>query len=283
MNLARSQVVLRMRGIGEILDLACLITFSHALALYAKLAIFALLPAYAACLALRHALELDWVWVWLLAVPMASFCQGPFTVAAGRWLFAEAVGVKDVLKAFGARFASFFGAWLIRWLALAFSTLMGVLPGALPGTLLLFVPEATLLELASPFEAQGRSSACSRFDRGRALLMWAALSVTVLIFVGLAELLCDGLVDDVLQLGRPFESLWPDGGSPYALLGLFLSVPYVATARFLMYIDGRTRGDGWDIQVRFMAISRQAEATRLDAGRLAAGRLEGAQASGAGR
>ena len=29
----------------------------------------------------------------------------------------------------------------------------------------------------------------------------------------------------------------------------------VATARFLAYIDGRTRQDGWDIQLRFMAIA----------------------------
>jgi hypothetical protein len=268
MNLARCQVVLRARGIGEILDLASLIAFSHALGLYARLAIFALLPAYGACLALRYALGLDWVFVWLIAVPMASYCQGVFTIAAGRWLFAEGIGVGHVLKAFAARAVSFFGAWFIRWMALAFLTLMGLLPGALPGTLLLFVPEAALLELASPFEAQGRSSQCSRFDRGRALLMWACLALSVLAFVGLAEVLCDGLVDGILQLGEPFETLWPDGGSPYALLGLFLSAPYVATARFLMYIDGRTRGDGWDIQVKFMAISRQMEA--------AGGRLAGA-------
>ena len=31
--------------------------------------------------------------------------------------------------------------------------------------------------------------------------------------------------------------------------------PWVATARFLQYVDGRTRADGWDIQLRFMAIA----------------------------
>ena len=34
-----------------------------------------------------------------------------------------------------------------------------------------------------------------------------------------------------------------------------------ATARFLAYIDGRTRQDGWDIQLRFMAIAAASEET----------------------
>jgi len=37
---------------------------------------------------------------------------------------------------------------------------------------------------------------------------------------------------------------------------LFLSVPLVATLRFLAYIDNRTRREGWDIQVRFLELGR---------------------------
>ena len=57
------------------------------------------------------------------------------------------------------------------------------------------------------------------------------------------------------QLGKPFGDLWDDGGSAYAIVGFFAALPLVATARFLAYIDGRTRQDGWDIQLRFMAIA----------------------------
>ena len=63
----------------------------------------------------------------------------------------------------------------------------------------------------------------------------------------------------MLQLGQPFGSLWPNGGSLYAIFGLFASIPLCATTRFLAYIDARTRRDGWDIQVRFMAIQAEAE------------------------
>ena len=40
-----------------------------------------------------------------------------------------------------------------------------------------------------------------------------------------------------------------------AVIGFFAALPLVATARFLSYIDGRTRQDGWDIQLRFMSIA----------------------------
>ena len=61
-----------------------------------------------------------------------------------------------------------------------------------------------------------------------------------------------------MQLGRPVGSLFDNGGSTYALLGYFLSVPYVASARFLGYVDSRTRREGWDIQVRFAALLQRA-------------------------
>jgi hypothetical protein len=34
-----------------------------------------------------------------------------------------------------------------------------------------------------------------------------------------------------------------------------LSAPFVASASFLGYIDMRTRKEGWDIQLRFMALA----------------------------
>jgi hypothetical protein len=79
-----------------------------------------------------------------------------------------------------------------------------------------------------------------------------------LAFVVAGDLLGQGLVEFVLQLGRPVGSLFHDGGSTYALFGYFLSVPYVSSARFLGYVDSRTRREGWDIQVRFAALAQRA-------------------------
>ena len=70
-----------------------------------------------------------------------------------------------------------------------------------------------------------------------------------------ADLLGNTLVDLVFEMGRPAGSLWSDGGSGYAVAGALLSSPFVASASFLGYIDQRTRKEGWDIQLRFMALA----------------------------
>ena len=74
-------------------------------------------------------------------------------------------------------------------------------------------------------------------------------------------MLGSSIVNTVLQLGEPFGQLLQKGGTPYALAGFFLTVPVIAAARFLAYTDLRTRKEGWDIQLRFMAIAAEAEET----------------------
>jgi hypothetical protein len=41
-----------------------------------------------------------------------------------------------------------------------------------------------------------------------------------------------------------------------ALLGLFWVVPYLASAKFLLYIDQRTRKEGWDLQLKLMSFTQ---------------------------
>src|SRR5262249_4133402 len=65
-----------------------------------------------------------------------------------------------------------------------------------------------------------------------------------------------------LQLGVPAGELWTDGGSGFAVLGALLAVPVVAAVRFLGYVDLRTRKEGWDIQLRFVALAEQSTAGR---------------------
>ena len=53
--------------------------------------------------------------------------------------------------------------------------------------------------------------------------------------------------------------MWTEGGGVLATLGLFAAVPYLATARFFLYLNVRTRAEGWDIQTRFAAIAARAD------------------------
>ena len=60
MNLGASAIVLRPRTLGEVLDLACRLSISLALGLYARLSALILLPIFAGCLALRYAAGWPW-------------------------------------------------------------------------------------------------------------------------------------------------------------------------------------------------------------------------------
>lgn len=255
MNLDASAIVLRPRSVGEILDLACRLSTSLALGLYARLAAIVLLPVLALCLALRHAAGWEWAPVWLVALSLGAVVQGVFTVAVGRVLFSEELTARRVLRIFAGRLGSYLGALVLSRVLLGAACLpffLG-LPFAWPR--LVFVHEACLLEGAGASEAIARSS---RFVIGRAVGVFGVLCALLAAQAGIAvsaELLGQGLTGEVLQLGKPLGALSSDGGSAFALAGFLLSIPYAATARFLQYIDARTRSDGWDIQLRFMAIA----------------------------
>jgi hypothetical protein len=94
---------------------------------------------------------------------------------------------------------------------------------------------------------------------GRAIALFLSIAVARAGFIVLAEVLGQGVVDETLQLGRPFGSLVGGAGSLYALAGFFLSIPYVTAIRFLGYIDLRTRKEGWDVQLRFSALQQAAQ------------------------
>jgi hypothetical protein len=120
---------------------------------------------------------------------------------------------------------------------------------------LLFVREVGLLEGATVFGSIGRAYRFVQRQVGSCLGLLLALLAAPVAFAMAADRLGDAIVSGVLQLGSPFGELFRDGGSAYALFGFFLAVPVVAAARFLKYIDVRTRKEGWDIQLRFTSIA----------------------------
>jgi hypothetical protein len=186
--------------------------------------------------------------VWAVAVTVGSLVQGAFTVSMGRLLFSEELSTAQALRLFAKRLWPYARTLLVSRVLLVVSLFI-----AWPR--FVFVHEASLLEGAAPAAALRRSSGFVRGRTGSAFGLLFTLLLTQAAFVITAELLGHGVVSEVLQLGKPFGAILDDGGSAYALSGFLLSIPYVAAARFLAYIDGRTRTDGWDIQVRFMAIA----------------------------
>jgi hypothetical protein len=244
MQLDAARIVLRPRRLSELLDLALRYAGHEALGFYLRLALVSLIPGAALCIAAYYGLGWEWTHVWIAAVVVARPLQGIYTIAIGRGLFAEELTVREVLTAYLARLPAYLGTLLISRIV-----------SALFWPRSLYVHEACLLERASPGTAIQRAWQMGTHDGfGTRFGLLLGLLLSQLVFVlGFEFLLNVGLMEFVFQAGKPFGAL-EDGGSVFALLGYFCSIPFVATARFLAYVDRRTRRDGWDIQLKFMAI-----------------------------
>jgi hypothetical protein len=99
----------------------------------------------------------------------------------------------------------------------------------------------------------------------RALFMVGLSALVSIAFAVAFELWAHFLLSYVLQLGDPIDTLIDNYGSWPTIAGWLLASPFLALARLFDYVDARTRLDGWDIQVRFKAISSRAAEKRLAA------------------
>lgn len=261
MNLGAARIVLRRRTQAESFDLALAWCTGPSRGLLLRLGAVVLLPAIAGCAALRWGLAWKWLDVWMVAIAIATVVQGLFTIAVGRSLFAADIRARDVLGAWLRRLPSYLGALLVTRVLLAIAMVL-LFPLVWMWPRMAFVHEASLLELHGPWAARRRAVEIVRGDFGEALVMLLVAGLALVFAIHLGDVIGVVVLDVLLQLGRPFGDLYEDGGSLAALVGFFAAIPYVATARFLRYIDTRTRRDGWDLQLGLLARARAAAEDR---------------------
>jgi hypothetical protein len=258
-NLLAARVVLRQRSLADSLDIALPFCLANKRPL-GVLALVILGPIAALLAYLRLARHWSWVAVWFLCAGVSLLVEGAFTVALGELLFKPPAEAR--VRTFVARF-------LRRFPALLFATLAWGLLVALTVFIMaptsLFVPEALLLEGAGFGRALARSRALARNRVGFCLGVWLAAALLPALGAASIDLLCNSVTSFVLQLGYPTGELFSDGGSGFAVFGALLAVPVVAAVRFLGYVDLRTRKEGWDIQLRFVALAEQSAQGRKHA------------------
>jgi hypothetical protein len=254
MDLSRSRVVLRQRSLLDILDLALRFVVAHAGA-FARVAAVAVVPA--ALVSWGLAERVDWGWAWTLTIVLGLLVETPFTLLASRLVFDPDARPAEVLRASLRALPRVFVLRVVQIGVVAVGLLVFVLPGVWLGVILLFVTEALLLEGATLGGAMSRSQRLAGSQSGQALVAAIALTALHLGATFLGDDVGRALVSDLFQFREP-EPLWRAGGSPLALLGFWLFLPYAATARFFVYLDLRTRSEGWDIQTGFAAIALRA-------------------------
>ncbi len=255
MDLSRARIALRPRSVLDVLDFTLRFVVSHA-ASYARVSAVALLPA--ALVSWGVARTAGWAWGWPVTVFLALLVQTPFTALAARLVFQPDASMADVFRTALRALPRVLVLRMVQILAVALGLTTFFVPGLWLGVALFFLVEVAVLEHASFGAAISRSLRIATGQWGQALAAFLALFGLQLAAIVLGDEVGRAALVDLLQFTAP-EPLWNAGGSALSLAGFWLLVPYVATARFLVYLDLRTRSEGWDIQTRFAAIAARAD------------------------
>ena len=265
MNLGEARIAFRPRTLAETFDLALRWVPAVGGRLYLVLGLLFLLPAAIACYLLVALAELHWVAVWCVAIMLGMVLQGVFTIAASRLMFERDVTARSIASQFVRKLPSYLAALFITRVVSGLGALTVL---ALPWLWAMgaFVHEASLLEGHGAVAAVRRASAFTSRQYGNVILMGTGQLLAVFAFIASTDQVGYVLLEFVLQVGRPFGSLFDEGGSAGALIGFFAAIPFLTAVRFLMYIDGRTRRDGWDIQLAFLSVVLADERVRKEAG-----------------
>lgn len=253
MNVGSANVVLRPRSARESFDLAFLFLIRIGGLPYLWLAVSLLLPALLVCVSL--ALWLDWreLSVWLLAVPLGVWLQGLFTLATGQLMFSARLEPRAVLRSFVRRLPAYsLGLLASRAFLLLLASTLVLGPWA--WSRVLFVPEMLLLEGLPVGAAIQRSSRLGKTRGGLELGLWMAGAIGYCVLAGMV--LGQSVVHYTLRVPAAADSEQVTLASAYGLIGWFASVPLLSTLRFFRYVDGRTRGDGWDAQVKLQRLAQ---------------------------
>ena len=253
MNLGDVQVVVRTRSTRESIDLAFPFIARLGGRRYMLLILAVSVAETLLACACKFLLDLTWADVWWLALPLGVWTQGIFTIAAGELMFSSELRLRRVVPAFFRRFVSYSTAMFTTRLLLVLSAFTIIFAPWLWGRVL-FVPEAVLLEQANASKAGSRAARLAGPFRPALieLLFWQAMILGFGVIT--SESLGRGLVEFTLQLSLPLGNLMEESGSLYALFGWFVALPVACTVRFLSYIDGRTRSDAWDVQIKLQRI-----------------------------
>jgi hypothetical protein len=251
MDLIRARVTFRERSLLDVADLAVRFCAAN-WAAYARLGLVVLLPAFVACLT-AQAIG-GWPFAWCVAIVTSALADAPFLALASKLVFADEATVGDALRAAGAAAPVLCVVRGLQAIALLLSGVLLLLPWIWIGSTLLFLPEVVILERLGIAAAWARAGRVARAHLGAAtaaMLLLAALTVGSAVVGDMAG---REILERLLELKAP-PSMFEAGGSVLALLGYWSTLPLRATIRFFVYLDVRTRTEGWDIQTRFAAIA----------------------------
>ncbi|MEZ4318123.1 MAG: hypothetical protein R3F61_11485 [Myxococcota bacterium] len=251
MNPNLCRVVLRPRGPLEVFDLG--MRFAHAnRSVLLRLTALVVGVPWLLLVPICWWFEGAW-WVALLPLPLFPFVQAPFTLMGGRLLFRDDATVgqtlQELLRATGRVSGIVLTGFVSTLLSLA-TCGYGYLPLL---AAVLYVPETALLERVGLDRGLRRSLRLAGGHLGVALVGATARVFLTLWAAAVAEGFGQAVFDTTFQLGQPFGAAANGEVTPFLLFGMLLAQPIHAIYRLLLYVDVRTRVEGWDLQVGLRA------------------------------
>ncbi|MEO1229587.1 MAG: hypothetical protein AAFZ18_11825 [Myxococcota bacterium] len=271
----RARIVLRPRTLDEVFDLALAYGREHFGELRGVIAFSVFVPLLVAGAtvggwwASGGSPESTMVLGAFVLVLGSAWAERVVTVFVGRHLFETRVTLREAIR--GARRAlPLLPGTALRWSPLLPFLLIDAGAHDAAGALLLllifaamvnatfharsfFEGEVRLLERLSGGAARRRAHDLAVDRHGRNLIFM----VPALVFRTLFVISALGASHTVFSFVLQFEGVNEVAAGPVAALGYVLSGPFIALARLFDYVDARTRGEGWDIQVRFQEIAHR--------------------------
>jgi hypothetical protein len=251
LDVLRAKVALRDRAPTDVLDLALRFVVVEGRA-YARLAAVTLLPLAALTIALGHIV--GWVTAWIVCAVLSVAVEASFAVLASRLVFEDEPRTIDVLRRSAAAAPTVIAVRLGRLVAIAVGALLFVVGGVWMATSLVFAGEVVLLEHSPARAAFARSQRLALSAVPEALFGAVVIGLLRAGAIVLADIAGRAVLGELLQFTPP-PPLWRTGGGTLAVLGFLVPLPWFTTARFFLYLNVRTRVEGWDIQTRFHAIA----------------------------
>ena len=264
MDVLNARVALRERGLLDVLDLTVRFIVAHA-SIYVRLTLAVVVPLGG--LVTWAVSYLEVAPAWLVLIVSAHFVQLPFTALAGRLVFERDVRLRDVLRDTLRVLPRAFGMRFLQLAGIVGGGLVACIPGFWLAAAWIFAPEVLVLEGSRPIATLGRARRMVNRQFGTAIGALAVLSLLHAVATYLFDRGGITVLGELLQVTPPepaftWSPLHLGAPTVLAALGFWLFVPFGTTARFLVYIDLRTRSEAWDVQTRFAAIAaRLAEAT----------------------
>jgi hypothetical protein len=249
------RVQLRDRPLLDVIDLSFRFIATHAW-LFAKVALAALVLPYALCVWVGD--NVNWGVAWIAAFALGALAQTPFTMLASKLVFQERTTAREAIFATFGVLPRIVLARFFQALVLVASSVMCAVPIFFFGPAFLFLPEIVLLEGVNFSNAATRGWRLAMNQSGDAFGAWFLLVLATFASVLLlGDVVGRQLMENVFEISPP-ETIFTSGGNYLAMLGFWIFVPFCAASRFFIYLNLRTKIEGWDIQARFLALTLRA-------------------------